>query len=152
RHSISFTQRCSATSSVYWGRWTLWVPCCQQQLVSKWMPSNTLIAATRITTMTTTTAPSPDYTKAIDLDPKFAHAYNNRGNAYDAKGDHDRPFADYNKAIDLDPKFAIAYYNRGVAYTAKGDHDRAIADYSRAIDLDLKYATAYNNRGRAYEA
>jgi tetratricopeptide (TPR) repeat protein len=33
-------------------------------------------------------------------------AYNNRGVAYQAKGDNDRAIADYNQAIALDPKYA----------------------------------------------
>src|SRR4029077_16859301 len=61
--------------------------------------------------------------------------YGNRGNAYSAKGDHDRAIADYTQVINLDPKSAIAYNNRGLAYRAKGDLDRAIADYNQAINL-----------------
>jgi tetratricopeptide (TPR) repeat protein len=30
-----------------------------------------------------------DYTKAIELDPKFTAAYNNRGKAYERKGGYD---------------------------------------------------------------
>ena len=32
----------------------------------------------------------------------IAAAYNNRGNAYKTKGDHDRAIADYTEAISLD--------------------------------------------------
>jgi TPR repeat len=54
-------------------------------------------------------------TRLIQLNPKDAAPYNNRGMAYNAKGDHDRAIADYDHAIGLDPKAAIAYYNRGNA-------------------------------------
>jgi len=54
-----------------------------------------------------------DYTKAIELDPRFALAYNNRGWAYHEKGLHDQAIADYTKAIELDPRFALAYIYRG---------------------------------------
>ena len=76
-------------------------------------------------------------------------AYNNRGNAYQAKGDYDRAIADYTEAIRLDPKFADAYYERGAAYSAKGDYDRAIADYTEAIRLNPKIHVRYFNRGFA---
>src|ERR1043166_1930531 len=65
-----------------------------------------------------------------------ANAYNNRGNAKDAKGDLDGAIADYDRAIELDPKYASAYYNRGDAKDDKGDLDGAIADFKRATELD----------------
>jgi Flp pilus assembly protein TadD len=42
-----------------------------------------------------------DYNQAIKLDPEFASAYNNRGFAYDKKGDTDRAIADFTRAIKL---------------------------------------------------
>ena len=44
-----------------------------------------------------------DYTQAIRLDPKFANAYNGRGNVYQAKGDAARANADFARARQLDP-------------------------------------------------
>jgi tetratricopeptide (TPR) repeat protein len=80
-----------------------------------------------------------------------AAAYNNRGIAYDDKGDHDRAMADYNQAISLDPKDASHYFNRGNAYQDKDDDQHAIADYTKAIALDPKLARAYVKRGISYE-
>src|SRR5215831_7925220 len=77
-------------------------------------------------------------------------AFNNRGNAYHAKGDDDRAVADYNESIRLDPKYAYPYNGRGNAYRGKGDNDRAIADYAMSIKLDPKYAAPHNGRGNAY--
>ena len=45
-----------------------------------------------------------DYTQAIQLNPKYAPAYYNRGSAWGNKGDFDRAIADYSQAILLDPK------------------------------------------------
>ena len=70
-----------------------------------------------------------DYNKALELDPKDATAYNNRGFTYDNKGDYDKAIADYDAAIRLNPEYARAYNNRGFTYDKKGDYDRAIADY-----------------------
>ena len=61
-----------------------------------------------------------DCNKAIELDPKLAGAYSNRGVAHLEKGELDRAIADCNKAIELDPKLAEAYNNRGAAYIEKG--------------------------------
>src|SRR5215471_3757640 len=76
----------------------------------------------------------------------LAWAFNNRGNAYQRKGDNDRAIADYDQAIRLDPKNAASYANRGGAYLGKGDNDRAMADYDQAIKLDPKEPAAWNNR------
>ena len=58
-----------------------------------------------------------DFTEAIQLDPKNAKAYIDRGSAYINKGDNDKAIADCNEAIRLDPKNADAYISRGVAYS-----------------------------------
>ncbi|MFL5091077.1 MAG: tetratricopeptide repeat protein, partial [Xanthobacteraceae bacterium] len=65
-----------------------------------------------------------------------AAVYNNRGNAWRAKGDNDRAIADYNEAIRLDPKDPVFYRNRGMAYKATRGFDRALWDYSKANALE----------------
>src|SRR5215475_12274825 len=40
-------------------------------------------------------------------------AYNNRGNAYMAKGEYDRAVQDYGESIKLNPNYARAFNNRG---------------------------------------
>ena len=91
-----------------------------------------------------------DYTMAIELDPKDAAAYNNRGNAYYSNGELDLAITDYTQAIELNPQYAFAYNNRGKAYKDQGELELAIADYTKAIELNPQYALIYNNRGIAY--
>ncbi len=57
--------------------------------------------------------------KAIDVNPKYADAYNNRGNAYDDIDQYDQAISDYNKAIEIEPRNAITYNNRGSVYDKK---------------------------------
>ena len=90
-----------------------------------------------------------DYSEAIRLNPVYAAAFNNRGNAFRAKGDQNGAIADYNEVLRLDSQDAAAYNNRGNARWARDDLDGAIADYSEAIRLDPEYDAAYNNRGNA---
>src|SRR6266481_6790746 len=92
------------------------------------------------------------YSRAIELNPNYTEAYNNRGNVKGAKEDHDGAIADLNHAIELNPKYAKAYYNRGNVKGDKGDHDGAIADFDRAIELDPKYTDSYNKRRNAKRA
>ena len=91
-----------------------------------------------------------DYSKAIELDGKFAHAYYDRGNVYYKKGANEEAIKDYSKAIELDGKFVHAYHGRGRAYCEKGLYEEAIKDYSKAIELNDKYTYAYHGRGIAY--
>ena len=86
-----------------------------------------------------------DYNQALAINPKYDVAYNNRGNAWDHKGEHDKAIADYNQVLRLNPNDAVAYNNRGEALRNKGEYDKALADYNQAIRLNPNYALAYNN-------
>ena len=79
-----------------------------------------------------------------------AIAYNNRGNAYIAKGDYDRAVLDYDELIKLNSDYARAFNNRGVAYQKKGEYDRAIKDFDEAIRLNPDNASAFVNRAKTY--
>ena len=76
-----------------------------------------------------------DYTKAIQLKPRNADAYYERGLAKRAKGDLDGAIADFTNAVELKPDFAEAYGSRGDAKKAKGDLDGANADHTKYIQL-----------------
>ena len=90
------------------------------------------------------------YSESIDLKPRVAPYYNNRGVAYRKKGEIGLAIEDFNKAIQLKPNFANAYINRGIACRIKGDYDRAIVDYTKAIEIKPDSADAYYNRSKAW--
>ena len=56
-----------------------------------------------------------DFDKAIQLDPNFAPAHNNRGLAWYDKKNYERAIASFDQAIKLSPTFARAFVNRGNA-------------------------------------
>jgi len=87
------------------------------------------------------------YSKAIEINPKFARAYFNRGIIHRKLNENDKAIADYTKAIELDPNYVAAYNNRGTAYDDLKEYDKAIADYTKAIELDPSYVRAHQNRG-----
>ncbi len=81
---------------------------------------------------------------------KIPFAYNNRGNAYNIKGEYERATQDFDAAIALNPDYSIALNNRGIVYQNRGMYDQAIGDFTRAIALKSNYFDAINNRGGAY--
>jgi len=91
-----------------------------------------------------------DYTKAIDIDPNYAKAYDNRGVAYAREGSLKRAIDDFTMAIATNLKDAEAYNNRGHAYAEQGNLSQSVFDYTHAIENNAFYVKAYNNRGLAY--
>jgi Flp pilus assembly protein TadD len=88
--------------------------------------------------------------KAIQKNPKFAEAYNNRGNAYRDLNKLQKAFADYNQAIRLKPNYVQAYSNRGNIYYDLKKYKLAVNDYNKSISLKPDFRLAYLNRGLAY--
>jgi tetratricopeptide (TPR) repeat protein len=77
-------------------------------------------------------------------------AYNNRGNAYVAKGDYDHAIQDFDQSIKLNQTYIKPLNNRGVAYLRKGEYDIAIGAFDDAIRLKPDYGEAFANRAEAY--
>jgi lipoprotein NlpI len=75
------------------------------------------------------------YNRAIDLDPRFAAAFNNRGNAFRLLENYDRAIQDFDKAIGLNPKYALAFSNRGHAFNGTQQYERGLADFETALGL-----------------
>lgn len=90
------------------------------------------------------------YSKAIELNPQFALAYNNRGAVYAKLGNYSQAIKDYDKAIKLSPQDAGNYHNRGNAYVELGNYNQAIKDYDKTIELNPRHADIYASRGVAY--
>ncbi|NCR17908.1 MAG: tetratricopeptide repeat protein [Microcystis aeruginosa LL13-03] len=91
-----------------------------------------------------------DNNKAIEVNPQYSNAYNNRGNVYSDLKEYDKAMADYNKAIEINPQLFQAYHNRGNVYRDLKEYDKAMADYNKALEINPKHPYAYNNRGWVY--
>src|SRR6266851_3172241 len=81
---------------------------------------------------------------------QLAEARNNRGIAFDVKGERDRGIQDYDQAIRLRPNYSEAFNNRGNAFYGKGEKDLAFRDYDQAIRLKPDNVEAFSNRGKAF--
>jgi tetratricopeptide (TPR) repeat protein len=90
-----------------------------------------------------------DYTKAIELNPNLAIAYNNRGLQKCDLKDYYGAIADYTKAIELNPNNAKAYSSRGTSKAYLKDYYGAIADHTKAIKLNPNDAETYYNRAHS---
>lgn len=104
-----------------------------------------------------------DFNKVIELNPRHARAYYNRGCIWSVKGDYAKAIADYSKAIELDPKDASAYNILAslMATCPDGryrDGKRAVTLAEKALKLEESpvtlnvLAAAYAEAGRFQEA
>lgn len=89
------------------------------------------------------------YRKVIELDPKYALAWNSLGELLTTHlGRHEEAEAAYRKAIELDPEFALAWNSLGSLLTAPlGRHEEAEAAYRKAIEFDQEFAWSWSNLG-----
>ena len=92
-----------------------------------------------------------DYTKATELDPYFADAYNQLGNAFLNSGDLDLAIDKSTEAIKLDPDLTDAYKDLGIALLGNGDLDGAIDNYTKALQKDPDDTDSYIYRGLIHQ-
>lgn len=94
------------------------------------------------------------YTKAIQLDPKFLPAYEQRASDYLNLKQYQQALRDYGTVLTLDPDNHTAYADRGLAKLETGDNWGAIFDFGDAIrrkkDDDSYLPHLYENRGDTY--
>ena len=93
-----------------------------------------------------------DYGKAIELDPNYVGAYNNRGNSYANLKQYERAIDDYDKAIELDPNNAHAYNNRSNYYLSKHELEKALEDCNKALQLNPNYPEFHHTLASVYLA
>jgi tetratricopeptide (TPR) repeat protein len=91
-----------------------------------------------------------DFTKAIEMNPRYARAYAKRAGLYFEKNQMDLALADLSKAIDVNAQFGYPYYLRGVIYHNQQQYDQAIAEYTKDIKYDVQPGDGYFNRAVVY--
>jgi len=83
----------------------------------------------------------PDYDKAIELNPGYAVAWNNRAWSLFKSGRFARAMPDVQRSLQLSPLSAHAYDTRAHIYQVTGKATKALSDYNMAIRLGGKYMT-----------
>lgn len=91
-----------------------------------------------------------DFTKATQLQPKNATAYNNRGLCYYYKGDFEQALADYKTACRLEPKEPKFVKNVATTYVHFGDYDKAKAEFEKARAIQPNNFYRYYDLGRLH--
>ena len=87
-----------------------------------------------------------DLDAAIQADPTYAKAWENRGVTANRMGKFDQAIGDFTEAIRLAPGSANAYLGRGNAYGDKQQLRMAVDDFTRAIGLEPNCLLAWYNR------
>ena len=104
--------------------------------------------------METSTSDFKAFTRAIEIEPRYAEAYVKRGLAYYRSAQYETAIADYTQTLKLKRYQADAYASRGDAYRASADTHRAIEDYSASLKkrwnavVMQKRAETYFKKGR----
>lgn len=78
-----------------------------------------------------------DFTKAIELDPKMAAAYLNRGTCNTRIQEYEKAVEDFTKVIELDPANKRAFRARGELYKALGDGFRQMGDKDKGAEMKV---------------
>jgi len=89
------------------------------------------------------------FNKALQLDPQYAPAFENRGEARMKQGELVDAIADFTQTLKIQPENDAALFHRGLAESGQGDFDAAIADFGRTIELQPRSFEAFLERGRA---
>lgn len=90
------------------------------------------------------------YSRAINLNPNFAEAYNNRGNSYLQLQNYSQAAQDLQTAANFNKFDARIHNNLGSAYLLQNQYAAAINEYTQAINLNPNLFTVYYNRALAY--
>lgn len=91
-----------------------------------------------------------EFETAIELEPKFAVAYQNLANAYYQLEKYDLAIENYQKALSLNPNLWLSYHNLATIYASAGKLDLAIEHVEKAISINPESANSYALLGMIY--
>jgi tetratricopeptide (TPR) repeat protein len=91
-----------------------------------------------------------EFTRAIELDPSIAWAFNDRGLAHLQRGDLESALADLTRGLSLDPAPAWAWHGRGCVHSRMNRKEAAVKDFTEAIRRDPSVAWFFHDRGVAH--
>ena len=87
--------------------------------------------------------------KSVQIDPEYAGAYSNLGNALHEIGELEASEKAQKMSLRLDPNVATAHNNLGALYETLGKHEEALQSFQKSHSLDPEYASGEYNLGGA---
>lgn len=84
-----------------------------------------------------------DFTKAIELNPRFLRAYTERATAFGSIFEFNKALEDTKKALEINPNSSEAYSAQGSVYSAQGKKDLSRNNWARAKNLRIKKASEF---------
>jgi tetratricopeptide (TPR) repeat protein len=97
-----------------------------------------------------------DLSAAIQLAPKLAMCYYNRGKLYFTNNFNMQALSDFNKTIEINPNYSSAYIRRAFIYENMNEINRALQDFKNAYSIDstsirsLENSSLLNNIATVY--
>ena len=90
------------------------------------------------------------FTKALEVNPRFAPAYEMRGMFYFFQEKYDKVIEDLTRFIKLAPNKADAYRMLAMAYLKVENYDKAIVNFDTATQLKPEMSAAFCYRAEAW--
>ena len=90
------------------------------------------------------------FTKALELNPRFAPAYEERGLNYYFQEKYDKVVQDFTHYIHLVPNKAYAFRMLGMGYLKIGNYPKAIINFDKALELKPNAADVLSYRAEAF--
>jgi tetratricopeptide (TPR) repeat protein len=95
-----------------------------------------------------------DLNKAVELDPKMAKTYDERGTLYafqlpKTNNSYENAIADYTSSLEINPNDSSARWNRAILYANLRKYDDAIADWTTYIDGDTDFSNQLDGRDKS---
>ncbi len=90
------------------------------------------------------------FTRAIELNPRLAPAYEERGLNYYFQGKYNEVIEDFTNYIRLVPNKADAYKMLGMAYLKINNYEKAIVNFDKALDIEPEIKGVFGYRAEAF--
>ena len=97
------------------------------------------------------TSAEKEYTRAIELNPRYAIAHQWYGGWLQAMGRGNEAIAERKWALELDPLSPIVNFELGLAFYYARDYDQAIEQFNKTLELDQNFLPAQQFLPAAYE-